>query len=70
MKPHPLTDCLLRLAYAAEVVAYALHLAAKRRGILLPSERIAEATQWQTNRLFWARCYRRHMADILQPAVS
>jgi hypothetical protein len=67
MKPDPLTDCLLRLSYAAEVVAYALHLAVKRRGILLPSERVAEATQWQTNRLFWARCYRSHMTAMLNP---
>lgn len=65
MKPHPLTDCLLRLSHAAHLAVYALYLAARRRGPLLPSERIAEATQWQSDRLFWGRCYSRHMAALL-----
>lgn len=65
MKPSPLTDCLLRLCDAANLAVYALHLAARRRGPLLPSERIAEASQWQSNRLFWARCYAHHMAALI-----
>lgn len=65
MKPHPLTDMLLRLTHAAQLAVYALHLAARRRGPLLPSERIAEATTWQRERLFWARCYHHHMASLI-----
>jgi hypothetical protein len=63
MKPDPITDCLLRLTNAAHLAVSALYLAARRRGPLLPSERITEAMQWQRERLFWARCYRSYMAD-------
>lgn len=69
MKPHPLTDCLLRLTNAAHLAVYALHLAARRRGPLLPSERLTEATVWQSERLFWARTYRHHMAALISAPV-
>ena len=67
MKPTVCTFCLLQLARAAELVRYSLYLATRRRGLLLPSERIAEATTWQRERLFWGRCYRHHMAALISP---
>lgn len=65
MKPHPLTDCLLRFSHAAEIVGMAMHLAARNRGPKLRTEYLAEATTWQSNRLFWLRTYQAEMRTLL-----
>ena len=65
MKPIHGTSILLRLSYCADLAMYALHLACRRYDVRLKTERIAEATQWQRERLFWARTYRLLMSGLL-----
>jgi hypothetical protein len=65
MKPHPITDCLLRYLEAAAIVSGAMHLALRNRGPMLRTEYLAEATQWQRHRLFWLDTYRRQMRELL-----
>lgn len=65
MKPIHGTAILLRLSYCADLAMYALHLACRKYDVMLKSERIAEATQWQRERLFWSRTYRRLMTELL-----